>query len=170
MAAPSRNAQLDAPPHGLSMTRFNWLIPTIGFSLLAGVIWLYATGSDLYARILAAWMVIPWKFPFLDLAAIPAWQRCWPLHGFDVYTSASWASCGVAPIIYSPLWLRLTFLPTDPAWTNWLGLPVVSAFLLSLGLLPLSRSPSDRVLVVLATFSTPPVLPWREPTSMCSFF
>jgi hypothetical protein len=144
-------AVLPPPP------RFNWLIPAIGFVLLAGMSWLYETGSDLYGRILEAWMFIPWKYPFYDLAAIPAWQACWQHYGFDVYTNASWAACGFAPIIYSPLWLRLTFLPTDPAWTNWLGLPVVTAFLLSLGLLPLSRRPTDRVLIILATFSSPPV-------------
>lgn len=137
--------------------RFNWLIPVIGLVLLAGISWLYATGSDLYGRILAAWMFIPWKYPFYDLAAIPAWQYCWQHYGFDVYTNASWAECGFGPIIYSPLWLRLTFLPTDPAWTSWLGLPVVSAFLLSLGLLPLSRRPIDRVFIILATFSSPTV-------------
>jgi hypothetical protein len=136
---------------------FHPLVPAIGFVLLAAMTCLYATGSELYYRILSAWMFGAGLHPFSDLAAIPAWQRCWQLHGFDVYSSASMVSCGTLPIIYSPLWLRLTFLPTDPAWTNWLGLPVVSAFLLSLGLLPLPRLRSDRALVILATFSAPPV-------------
>jgi hypothetical protein len=144
--------QPEPPP-----ARFYPLIPAIGFVLLAGMAWLYATGSVFYSRILTAWMFIPWKYPFIDLAAIPTWQRCWQLHGFDVYTSASQTSCDTLPIIYSPLWLRLTFLPTDPAWTNWMGLLVVSAFLLSLGLLPLSPRPADRALIILATFSAPPV-------------
>jgi hypothetical protein len=133
------------------------LIPTIGFVLLAGLSWLYATSPDLYTRIISAWIHITSPLPFIDLAAIPAWQLCWQHHGFDVYTAASWPSCDVAPIIYSPLWLRLTFLPTDPAWTNWLGLPLVSAFLLSLGLLPQSRRTAGRAIMVLATFSSPPV-------------
>jgi hypothetical protein len=99
-------------------------------------------------------MFVPWKHPFIDLAAIPLWLRCWQLHGYDVYTSASWAACGVGPIIYSPLWLRFKFLPTDPSLTNVLGLSLVSVFLLSLGLLPQSRRPIDRVIILLATFSS----------------
>jgi hypothetical protein len=147
----------DTPTPEPSPARYAPFIPAIGFVALGGMAWLYATGSELYGRILTAWMFVPWKYPFIDLAAIPLWARCWQQHGYDVYTDASWASCGIGPIIYSPLWLRLTFLPTDPAWTNWLGLSVVSAFLLSLGLLPLSRLPADRAFVVLATFSAPPV-------------
>jgi hypothetical protein len=134
---------------------FHPFVPAIGFTVLAVMAWLYATGSDLYYRILTAWMFGAGKNPFSDLAAIPVWQRCWQLHGFDVYTNAALTSCHSLPIIYSPLWLRLTFLPTDPAWTNWLGLSVVSVFLLSLGLLPYARPKADRALVVLATFSPP---------------
>jgi hypothetical protein len=33
--------------------RFHPLVPAIGFVLLTGMAWLYATGSDLYNRILA---------------------------------------------------------------------------------------------------------------------
>jgi hypothetical protein len=116
---------------------------------------LYANGSDFYYRILKAWMFGGGTHPFSDLAAIPIWQRCWQRHGLDVYTRAALTSCHSLPIIYSPLWLRLTFLPTDPAWTNWLGLSVVSVFLLSLGLLPQARLDADRALIVLATFSPP---------------
>jgi hypothetical protein len=144
----------DAQP---SPRLFHSLVPAIGFMLLAGMSWLYATGSDLYGRILAYWTFIPWSHPFIDLAAIPLFIRCWQQHGLVVYTDAAFDACGVGPLIYSPLWLRLTFLPTDPAWTNWLGLSLLSVFLLSLGLLPLSRRPGDRALVVMATFSCLPV-------------
>jgi hypothetical protein len=136
---------------------FDPFVPAIGFAVLAVMAWLYATGSEFYSRILTAWMFGAGTHPFSDLAAIPGWQHCWQLHGFDVYTSAALTSCHSLPIIYSPLWLRLTFLPTDPAWTNWLGLSVVSVFLLSLGLLPQSRLPADRAFVLLATFSPPMV-------------
>jgi hypothetical protein len=136
---------------------FHPLIPAIGFVLLAGMAWLYATGSDLYSRILAYWTFIPWKYPFIDTAVIPGWIRCWELHGSVVYTDASWAACGLGPMVYSPIFLRLTFLPTDPVWTNWYGLSLVAAFLLSLGWLPRPRRPGERALVVLATFSCLPV-------------
>ena len=137
--------------------RYDPLIPAIGFLLLAGMILLYASGSDLYGRILAYWTFIPWRYPFIDFAAIPLFIRCWHQHGLVVYTNAAWAACGVGPLIYSPLWLRLTFLPTDPAWTNWLGLSLVSAFLLSLGSLPQSRRRGDRGVTIIATFSCLPV-------------
>jgi hypothetical protein len=152
-----RNHQKPATGGWAPAAGFYPLVPAIGFVLLAGLSWLYMTSSDLYTRIISWWIHITSPLPFIDLAAIPAWQRCWQQHGFDVYSSASFPSCGVAPIIYSPLWLRLTFLPTDPAWTNWLGLPLVSAFLLSLGLLPQSQRIADRAIIVLATFSSPPV-------------
>jgi hypothetical protein len=137
--------------------RFQPLVPAIGFVLLACMTGLYATGSDLYGRILAYWTFIPWKYPFIDLAVIPSWTRCWRRHGNLVFTDEAWISCGLGPMNYSPLWLHLPVFPTDPAWTNWLGLSLLSAFLLSLGLLPLSRSPGDRALTVLATFSCLPV-------------
>jgi hypothetical protein len=163
--APNRS-EVSGRPLGLTSVRmsevrpprvwFDPFVPAVGFAVLAVMAWLYASGSEFYSRILTAWIFGGGLHPFSDLAAIPMWQRCWQLHGFDVYTSAALTSCHSLPIIYSPLWLRLTFLPTDPAWTDWLGLPVVSAFLLSLGLLPQSRLPADRAFVLLATFSPPP--------------
>jgi hypothetical protein len=119
--------------------------------------WLYATGSDLYGRILAYWSFIPWPYPFIDTAVVPGWIRCWQLHGLVVYTDESWGACGLGPMNYSPLWLRLKFLPTDPGWTNWYGMSLVAAFLLSLGVLPRPRRLGDRALVMLATFSCLPV-------------
>ena len=119
--------------------------------------WLYATGSALYGEILAYWTFVPWRSPFIDTAVIPGWIRCWREHGLLVYTDASWGACGLGPIIYSPLWLRLGFVPTDPAWTIRLGLGLASLFLLSLGLLPASRRRGDRIVTILATFSCLPV-------------
>jgi hypothetical protein len=133
------------------------LIPAIGFVLLVGMASLYATGSNLYRQVLSYWMVTPWDHPFIDTAAIPLFIRCWHEHGLVVYTEAAWAACGVGPLIYSPLWLRLWFIPTDPAWTNWLGLSLVLAFLLSLGLLPQSRRSGARAITILATFSGLPL-------------
>src|ERR1019366_3978625 len=141
------------PPPAL----FHPLVPEIGFVLLAGMAWLYATGSDLYGRILAYWSFIPWPYPFIDTAVVPGWIRCWQLHGLVVYTDESWGACGLGPMNYSPLWLRLKFLPTDPGWTNWYGMSLVAAFLLSLGVLPRPRRLGDRALVMLATFSCLPV-------------
>jgi hypothetical protein len=140
-----------------SRSGFDPVVPAIGFTLLAGMTWLYATGSELYGRILAYWTFVPWRSPFIDTAVIPGWIRCFREHGLVVYTDAAWAACGLGPIIYSPLWLRLGFVPTDPTWTNWLGLSLVSLFLLSLGLLPAARRPGDRVVVILSTFSCLPV-------------
>ena len=131
----SATAEQEAPISADRSSRigFDPLVPAIGFTLLAGMAWLYATDSGLYGRILAYWTFVPWRSPFIDTAVIPGWIRCFREHGLIVYTDASWAACGLGPIIYSPLWLRLGFVPTDPAWTNWLGLGLVSLFLLSLG-------------------------------------
>ena len=95
-----------------SLVAFSPLIPAIGFVLLAAVGRLYATDFDLYRRILTYWMLVPWDHAFVDLASIPAWVCCWHLHGLAVYTDAAW---DLGPTLYSPLFLRLTFLPTDPA-------------------------------------------------------
>jgi Glycosyltransferase family 87 len=139
------------------MRAFSPFVPLIGFVLLAGMTWLYRTDPDLYGRILTYWFYIPRPTPFGDLGAIPAWIRCFQDHGLVVYSDAASVVCGPTPIIYSPLWLRLSFLPTDPTWTNWLGLTLVSAFLLSLGLLPDARRWGERVVTLLATFSCMPV-------------
>jgi hypothetical protein len=141
-----------------SHTLFHPLIPAIGFVLLGGMTWLYATGSGLYGRILEYWSFIPWTHPFIDLAAMPAFIRCWREHGLVVYSDAALDACHIGGYLnYSPLWLRVPFPSTDPAWTNWYGLSLVSIFLLSLGLLPQSPRPGDRVLTVAATFSCLPV-------------
>jgi hypothetical protein len=39
--------------------RYDPLSPPIGFVLLAGMMWLYANGSDLCGRILACWTFVP---------------------------------------------------------------------------------------------------------------
>jgi hypothetical protein len=131
------------------------LVPAIGFCLLAVFGWLYLDDPKLYTDLLTYWMVAPFRFPFLDLAFISANISCWQ-QGVDVYAHTPCDVLG-RTFDYSPLWLRFDFIPTDPVWTPWLGLALVSLFLLSLGFLPQPRDWRNRALVVFGTFSSMPV-------------
>ena len=131
------------------------LIPGVGFILLAAVIYLYQQNWPLYQQLLGYWMGEPFRTPFVDLEAIPASIRCWR-QGIDVYSSTPCDVLG-RPFNYAPLWLRLPFLPTEASWTPWLGLGLVSLFLLALGVLPQPKACIDRAFVVLGTFSCLPV-------------
>ena len=134
---------------------YGMLVPALGIALLLALVWLHATHEELYIRLLAYWMDQPLRDPFRDLEDVLYSITCWR-QGIDVYLHTSCNVTGGA-FNYSPLWLRLSFVPTDPTWTPWLGLGLVSVFLLSLGLLPQPRHWGDRALVVLGTFSCLPV-------------
>jgi hypothetical protein len=135
--------------------RYGILVPAIGSILLALFAWFYMTQNPLYTRLLDYWMDAPFEYPFLDLEYVPANIACWH-QGIDVYARTP---CDVLGRVftYSPLWLRLSFIPTDRMWTPWFGLGLVSLFLLALGVLPQPSNRSDRALVVLGTFSCLPV-------------
>jgi len=124
----------------------------LGLAGLALFAVLYVYRTDWYFRIAAFFFVNPFRYPFLDLEFIPAAIDCWR-HGVDVYVGTP---CDVLnrPLIYSPLWLRATFLATGRGWTNWIGVTLDGLFLLSLGLLPQPRRPRELGLVIFATFSS----------------
>jgi hypothetical protein len=130
-------------------------VPAFGFVVLAAVVGAYVVDPAVYHRIMLYWMWAPTPEPFVDLSYITAQVRCWE-QGVDVYVQTP---CDIMsrPFAYSPLWLRASFLALGPAWTNWLALSLVAAFLLSLGLLPQPRARLDRRLVLAATFSCLPV-------------
>jgi hypothetical protein len=54
---------------------------------------------------------------------------------------------------YSPLWLRLWFIPTGKAGVVWTGIGLNVAFLLSLGFLPRPRRGFEFAVSLLAVFS-----------------
>jgi hypothetical protein len=132
---------------------YGLVVPAIGFLLLAALVSLYEADWLLYIQVLRNWVVLPYRYPFLDLESIPASISCWQ-QGIDVYVRTTCDVLG-RPFNYSPLWLRLSFIPAEGRWTPWLGLGLASLFLLSLGILPRPKSGLDRALVILGTYSSP---------------
>jgi hypothetical protein len=132
-----------------------WLVPCLGLTVLAIAALGYRYDPGAYFHVLKAVMKDPYPSPFIDAQQIPAVVNC-SKHGVDVYVSAP---CDPLhrKFPYSPLWLWATFLPTDKAWTDWMGLALDVIFFVSLALLPQTRRPIDTVVIVLATFSSMPI-------------
>lgn len=130
------------------------LIPVTGFIGLGIAALLYAIAPEWYFRMLSPFFFFdhPFRYPFLDTEAVLAGIDCWR-KGEDVYAGTS---CDVQnrPWIYSPLWLRLSFLPIDKSLTMPAGLLLCTAFLMSLRYLPQARGMRDVGLVLFATFSS----------------
>jgi hypothetical protein len=127
------------------------VVPALGLLCLGAFTFLYRYQTDWYFRILTVAFAYPFDFPFIDGQVVMNWIRCWR-RGVDVYVGDP---CDVLDraLNYSPLWLRLSFLPTDKAWTNTVGLTRDGVFLISLAWLPQPRRMRDLGLVILATFS-----------------
>jgi hypothetical protein len=113
---------------------YEWRLPLIGAFGLAVLSFLFVFDQPLYRAILTWWMGTPFETPFLDLDYVLTAHTCWR-QGFDVYVHTP---CDVLdrPFDYSPLWLRLDFLPQGRAWPPWPGLALTVAYLAALGALP----------------------------------
>ena len=107
-----------------------YIVPLLGLMLLAIFSVIYLADTEAYSRALKVWGIIPFTYPFLDWEAVSAAIRCWN-NNIDVYIANP---CDVLnrPHLYSPLWLRATFIPTDRVWTMPIGIGIILAFLLSL--------------------------------------
>jgi hypothetical protein len=118
---------------GKSM-RQNWvlryLVPLLGLVLLAVFAGLYVGHSGAYYRALNSIGVPAFTYPFIDWEFLEASIKCWR-EGIDVYVADP---CDLLnrPYVYSPLFLRLAFIPTDRAWTMPVGLMIILAYLISL--------------------------------------
>ena len=136
----SRSAAASGDGSTVMTERFDPLVPCVGFGVLAVASWLYTYHTGLYQYILNIWMLQPFPAPFLDLSFVTAGIDCWG-KGVDVYEHNP---CDLLDRThnYSPLWLRLAFIPTGAEWTNILGLGLVGCFLIALGFLPLPRRAS----------------------------
>lgn len=142
--AVSGDARMFWPGYGL-------LLPAIGLSLLALMTGLFLLDRALYLRIMEIWMVVPYEV-FADLRSLAAINVCWRA-GVDVYTAVPCDPIG-GVFNYSPLWLRLDFLPTDIRFVPGYGLALAGLFLVSLGALPRPRARDDLQLVILGSFSS----------------
>lgn len=125
------------------------LLTTIGAFAFA-----YVADHDLYLAILLHWMRLPYERPFMDWEAMPAAIECWS-HGIDVYLNLPCYRPGKSVVHnYSPLWLRFTFLRTDPVSVELQGLLIDIAFAISLLGLPTPRRMRDLVILLIAIFSS----------------
>jgi len=115
--------------------------------------YLYAHGSrQSYFDILHSYGVLPFRFPFLDTAALLSAWEC-ARQGIDVIPANL---CDVLhrPFDYSPLWMAASAIPLAGGDTMAVGWGLGFIFLLSLSLLPAPRRLSELMLVMSATLST----------------
>jgi hypothetical protein len=109
-----------------------------GATVFAALAALYVAGDHaLYARIIATWGVIPFRFPFLDTDTVLSALRC-RRQGVDVFVTNPCDALGRV-FDYSPIWLAASSLPVTTAWIAPVGLGLDLCFLASLLLLPPSR-------------------------------
>jgi hypothetical protein len=119
---------------------FRLAAPAAGLAVMITLALLYQLEPQYYYRVLAFIGIEPFDYPFIDFQSILAAVDCWQ-HGIDVYVDNP---CDVLDrlFIYSPLWLRFSFLPGKES-TNPLGLCLVISFFLTLAVLPPPRSAKE---------------------------
>jgi hypothetical protein len=130
------------------------LIPGCGVVLLALFGLLYATDTAQYLRIVGWITGKPGAHPFIDWEWLPSAVACWQ-RGVDVYVD----NICYGPVAhgrhgYSPLWLRMTFLPYGKVWLAPFGLGMAVLFLAALATLPPPRRAGGVWVTFLATFSS----------------
>lgn len=138
------------PFHRLGVAFYSSLSIFVVFSTL----WLSGFRGT-YTLILDRLGVPAFRFPFLDTSAILAALECRRI-GINVYRIDPCDVLG-RPHVYSPLWLRLDWLPVSTTWTPYVGLTFVALFLWALTKLPRVHGRIGSALMILACIS-PPVL------------
>lgn len=126
------------------------IVATAAFALLASAM---TCAPSAAARVLVAWGVEPFRFPFVDLDTILSALRCRRL-GVDVFSVNPCDALGRV-FDYSPLWLAGAVFPVTTDWIVPGGLAVDAAFLASLWLLPPGRGRWQAVIVTACVLSTP---------------
>jgi putative flippase GtrA len=129
------------------------LIPGCGifFVALFGV--LYWCDTALYLRVLVWLIKEPFPHPFIDWEEVPSAIQCWQ-HGVDVYVNNTcYEPFAHGRHGYSPLWLRMTFLPYGKAWVAAFGLSLAVLFFAALVVLPPQRNIHAFCVTALATIS-----------------
>lgn len=130
------------------------IISATGVALLGIFCWLYLAASPQYIRILTILTTNPFPHPFIDWEWIPSAIDCWH-RGIDVYID----NACYEPVLhgrhsYSPLWLRMTFLPYGKSWVAPFGLGLCLVFFAALTALPPPRRVAAFCITLLATFSS----------------
>jgi hypothetical protein len=118
--------------------------------LLFGGLWL-GGAHDTYFALFRLLGVPAFRFPFLDTHGELAVIDCHRL-GYDVYRSNPCDVLGRVHV-YTPLWYRADWLPIGAGDTPMLGLALLAAFALSLGLLPIGNKTRAAWIVSLAVLS-----------------
>jgi hypothetical protein len=128
------------------------IIPVVGVSSLTILTLLYIIDFKDYYRVLATLGVPVPSYPFIDWEFIGASVKCWS-QGIDVYVADP---CDVINRVYdySPLWLRVIFIPADRIWTNPIGIGMVLGFVFSLFWLVRPANWGEAIVFVMACTST----------------
>jgi hypothetical protein len=128
------------------------VLPAFGLTALAFYTALYIFWPAGYLRALPIFFENIFSIPFVDAHAVMSQIQCWE-RGVNVYVTNPCDAIG-RPANYSPLWLRLRFLPTDIASLNAVGMTMNVLFMLSLAALPTPRRPWQLGLIMLGIFSS----------------
>ena len=129
------------------------VVPAVGIGFVALFGLLFFVDTHAYLALLEAWMLHPFPHPFIDWEYVPAAAECWS-RGVDVYVATP---CYAGPTFknsYSPLWLRLSFLPAGPAGVAAFGLGWVLLFWASQACLPAPRTRSELRFTLLVALSS----------------
>lgn len=143
----------------------NRLLPAVGLAALAIFTALFAISRAAYQHVISLWWARALPDPFIDSvtgAQVGCWQR-----GIDVYATDPCDPLGRL-FDYSPLWLRLWFLPSDLKWTNALGLCQAVILMATLAVLPRARTRKDSAITLLALLS--PASVWAVERSNVDLF
>ncbi len=128
-------------------------VPVVVLGVFSAFGVLYALHSVIALDVLRWWGVHPpVTNPFLDLRYIFAGVECWE-KGINVYISNPCDPLG-RPHGYSPLWLRLMFLPSQN-WTIVAGIVVDLLFILSLAAFPPPQNRGEFAVMLAAALSPP---------------
>ena len=116
-------------------------IPVIGLVLVALLAILYINHPHVYNKFISATILyVQYSHPFIDWEWIISSIECWH-KGVDVYlNNTCYVPIANMSWVYSPVWLRLTFIRFAEGCTNFFGLSFAVLFFLSLAYLPRRRT------------------------------
>ena len=129
------------------------IIVLFATALFASFAALWSLDPGAYLAIMRYWIDIPQPAPFGDAAFVIGQLECWRA-GVDVYLTNT---CDIyhRVNVYSPLWLRLWFLPAGRQAIMPFGAAIVACFIASLAVLPKIERKSGIVLLLIALASPP---------------